>query len=103
MRYPIEVARKRRTSDSTWSADVTAHSSALDLDEGVFTWTDPTKVAGSLKRSAEVSTRRKGTPFQSAMLMLNLYINRAGTNLSDEQRRILERAKQELRKAFGLA
>jgi hypothetical protein len=33
--------------------------------------------------------------------MLNFYINRAGRNLSRERRQILERAKDELRKAFG--
>jgi Protein of unknown function (DUF3175) len=33
--------------------------------------------------------------------MLNFYINRAGKGLSPSQRRVLERAKGELRKAFG--
>jgi hypothetical protein len=33
--------------------------------------------------------------------MLNFYINRAGTSLSDRQKKVLERAKPELRKAFG--
>ena len=91
----------RETHAHEWSAGVTARSDALDLDEGVFTWTDPEKIARSLKRSAEVSTRGKGTPFQSAMSMLTFYINRAGTNLSAEQRRTLQRAKDELREAFG--
>jgi hypothetical protein len=53
------------------------------------------------KRSAEHSKRRKGTPLQSAMSMLNFYINRAGKQLSPGRRRVLERAKPELRKAFG--
>ena len=35
------------------------------------------------------------------MSMLNLYINRAGKNLTPTRRRTLERAKGELRKAFG--
>ncbi|MCF4122420.1 DUF3175 domain-containing protein [Antribacter sp. KLBMP9083] len=84
-----------------WSQDVTEHSDALDLEEGVFTWDDPVRVAASLKHSAEVSTRRKGTPYQSAMSMLTFYINRAGDHLDDEQRDVLERAKTELRRAFG--
>lgn len=84
-----------------WSQDVTEHSDALDLEEGVFTWDDPVRVAASLKHSAEVSTRRKGTPYQSAMSMLTFYINRAGEHLDDEQRDVLERAKTELRRAFG--
>ncbi len=84
-----------------WSGEVTRTSNALDLDPAVFTWKDPRRIAASLKRSAERSTRRKGTPFQSAMSMLNFYINRAGRNLPLERRQVLERAKQELRKQFG--
>lgn len=81
-----------------WSDDVTKHSVALDLEEGVFTWADPKKIAASLKRSAENSLRRKAEPFQSAMSMLNFYINRAGKNLKPERKRILDQAKVELRK-----
>jgi hypothetical protein len=84
-----------------WSAYVTKHSFALDLEPGVFTWDDPKRIAASLKRSALASTRRKGTPFQSAMSMLNFYINRAGKNLPSRRRKILERAKVELRALFG--
>ena len=84
-----------------WSGEVTKHSIALDLEEGVFTWDDPKKIAASLKRSAEESIRRKAAPFQSAMSMLNFYINRAGKNLKPERRKILEQAKMELRKLFG--
>jgi len=67
----------------------------------VFTWRDPKKIAESLRRSAEASSRRKSTPFRSAMSMLVFYINRAGSQLGEEQRRILERAKSELRKLYG--
>lgn len=83
-----------------WSAEVTAHSNALDLTPGVFTWSNPRRIAESLKSSAESSTRRKGTPLQSAMSMLNLYINRAGRNLTDSRRRVLNQAKTELRDLF---
>ncbi|OGH47907.1 MAG: hypothetical protein A3A51_00185 [Candidatus Levybacteria bacterium RIFCSPLOWO2_01_FULL_39_10] len=83
-----------------WSNEVTKHSIALDLEEGVFTWDDPKKIASSLKRSADVSTRRKASPFQSAMSMLNFYINRAGKNLNPRKKKILEEAKIELRKIF---
>ena len=76
-------------------------SDALDLEPGVFTKRSPRAVALSLKRSAEASRRRKAEPFRSAMSMLNFHINRAGKGLSAEQRRVLERAKQELRTAFG--
>lgn len=84
-----------------WSQDVTEHSDALDLEDDVFTWDDPARIAASLKRSAEASGRRKGTPYQSAMSMLTFYLNRAGTNLPAAQRDVLERAKDELRRAFG--
>lgn len=83
-----------------WSNYVTKHSFALDLEQGVFTWSNPRKIALSLKRSALVSERRKGTPFQSAMSMLNFYINRAGKNLKPERKQILEQAKIELRGLF---
>ena len=82
---------------SKWSQDVTEHSDALDLDEDVFKQEDPKAIALSLKRSAEHSHRRKGTPLQSAMSMLTFYINRAGDT---KQRQILEAAKKELRAAF---
>lgn len=84
-----------------WSKDVTEHSSALDLEEGVFTFDDPKRIALSLKNSAEASARRKAAPYQSAMSMLNFYINRAGKNLDPERKKILEQAKAELRKLFG--
>jgi len=84
-----------------WSDKVTKSSNALDLEQGVFTWKDPKRIARSLKRSAETSQRRKAKPFQSAMSMLNFYINRAGKNLSTKQKRILEQAKIELRKIFN--
>lgn len=83
-----------------WSAGVTKTSNALDLEAGVFTNTDPKKIAASLKRSAEHSPRLKAHPFQSAMSMLNFYINRAGTNLPARRKAILEKAKVELRKLF---
>ncbi|MBI2031546.1 MAG: DUF3175 domain-containing protein [Candidatus Levybacteria bacterium] len=83
-----------------WSGEVTKTSIALDLEKGVFTWGNPKKIAQSLKRSAEESTRRKADPFQSAMSMLNFYINRAGKNLKPERRKILNQTKEELRKLF---
>jgi uncharacterized protein DUF3175 len=76
-------------------------SDALDLESGVFTRKSPRAIALSLKRSAEASRRRKSTPFRSAMSMLNFHINRSGKSLSPERRRVLDRAKQELRAAFG--
>jgi hypothetical protein len=84
-----------------WSGKVTRESHALDLEPGVFTWENPNKIARSLKQSAIVSKRRKAGPFQSAMSMLNFYINRAGKHLEEHRRNILESAKEELRKVFN--
>jgi hypothetical protein len=93
-------SKSDQNSDKRWSARVTRESHALQLEEGVFTWKDPRRIARSLKRSAEASTQRKTTPFQSAMSMLNFYINRAGKNLDPIQRQVLEQAKQELRRLY---
>jgi len=91
---------RQSTPDGNWSAQVTHDSNALDLEPGVFTWQDPHRIALSLKRSAEASTRRKAEPFRSAMSMLAFYINRAGRNLDENQLQILERAKDELRALY---
>jgi Protein of unknown function (DUF3175) len=83
-----------------WSAAVTQRSDALDLEDDVSKSNDPDVIARSLKHSAETSRRRKSSPYRSAVSMLTFYINRAGKNLTRSQRRILERAKVSLRKAF---
>jgi hypothetical protein len=93
--------KPRRGAQRRWSADVMRHSDALDLEQGVFKRGSAKSIAASLKRSAEASRRRKGTPYQSAMSMLTFYINRAGRDLPATRKRTLERAKSELRKAFG--
>jgi len=84
-----------------WSQRVTQHSDALDLKQGVFKLTDPRKIAASLKRSAEHSSRRKSGAYRSALSMLTFYINRAGKTLPKAQRDRLQRAKGELKRAFG--
>src|SRR6266480_3962701 len=95
---PAGGAARRR-----WSAEVTRRSDALDLEGGVFKARSARGIAASLKRSAASSKRRKGTPYQSAMSMLTFYINRAGKDLPSSKKRVLIRAKDELRKAFGRA
>ncbi|CDZ80242.1 hypothetical protein BN1013_00749 [Candidatus Rubidus massiliensis] len=83
-----------------WSKKVTETSDALDLEENVFK-KSPEQIAKSLKKSAENSERRKSSPYRSAMSMLTFYINRAGKNLSEQEKDNLEKAKNELRKLFG--
>lgn len=90
-----------KNDSGNWSSNVTKNSNALDLEEGVFTWDNPKRIAQSLMYSAEISERRKTSSFQSAMSMLNFYINRAGKNLPEKRKRILNQAKDELRRLFG--
>jgi hypothetical protein len=89
------------SSAHRWSADVTEHSDALDLEKDVFNARNPKQIARSLKRSARASRRRRSGAFRSAMSMLTFYINRAGKNLTPARRRTLEKAKDELRAVFG--
>jgi hypothetical protein len=97
----MPVKAKHKSNGRKWSGKVTKESNALDLEKDIFKSGDPDKIAKSLKHSAEESHRRKGSPFQSAMSMLNFYENRAGRNLSKRQRAPLEKAKNKLRKLFG--
>lgn len=89
------------TKSERWSQKVTESSNALSLERGVFALEDPREIARSLKQSAEESKRRKSDPYRSAMSMLTFYINRAGKQLTAEQRECLEAAKDELRDLFG--
>jgi len=57
-------------------------------------------MALSLKRSADRSTRRKASPFRSAMSMLTFYQHRAGSKISEERRRAIQQAKEELRRLY---
>jgi hypothetical protein len=90
-----------KQSKKNWSRRVTTTSHALDLEPGVFTLEDPRQIALSLKRSALRSKHRRVDPYRSAMSMLNFYINRAGRKLPLHHRRVLQRAKNELRSVFG--
>jgi Protein of unknown function (DUF3175) len=92
---------KRKASPKRWSQRVTQESDALDLKHGVFTLRDPKRIAASLKRSAEHSSRRKAGAYRSALSMLTFYVNRAGKTLPKTQRERLERAKVELKRQFG--
>jgi hypothetical protein len=98
------AARKKSSTTPSrrkWSAQVSKHSDAMDLEPGVFKLRSARAIAESLKKSAEASHRRKSTPFRSAMSMLNFEVNRAGKGLTDARRRVLEKAKLELRHVFG--
>ncbi|HTH61404.1 MAG TPA: DUF3175 domain-containing protein [Paraburkholderia sp.] len=98
--------RRRRSSSRAapakrWSRAVNERSDAMDIEPDIFKQGNAREIAASLKRSSTASRRRKGTPFQSAMSMLNFHINRAGRNLPKARRNTLQSAKRELRVAFG--
>jgi hypothetical protein len=97
-----ETAKRapKRTAAKKWSGAVSRRSDALDLEQSIFKSASPARIAHSLKKSAESSRRRKAGPYQSAMSMLNFYVNRGGSNLSAARKRVLQQAKVELRKAF---
>jgi hypothetical protein len=96
------MAKKNAASGKKyWSARVTQTSDALDIPGGTFAKDDPKAIAHELERDAETSTRRKSSPYRSAMSMLTFYINRAGKNLPAARKKILEDAKQVLREEFG--
>lgn len=90
----------KKTKQTRWVKTVQESSSAIDLPEGLFKLSAE-EIAKALKKAVMKSTKTKGSKFQSAMSMLNYYINRAGKNLSDKDKARLEKAKTELRKAFG--
>ncbi len=96
-----QTSSGRRPKTRKWSQRVTEQSDALDLEGGVFTLRSPGRIAASLKRSAERSTRRKADSYRSALSMLTFYINRAGKNLPASRKKTLNKAKDELRKQFG--
>ena len=89
----------KNKKSTMWVRRVQETSNAMDLEGGVFT-RSPKEIAKSLKKSVMESNRTKGTKFQSAMSMLNFYINRAGKNLTAQDKERLQAAKVELRKVF---
>lgn len=91
----------KASGSKRWSHHVMETSDAMDLQRDIFKEGNAQEIADSLKKSSTRSNRRKGTPFQSAMSMLNFYINRAGHNLPKSRRTILDNAKKRLREAFG--
>lgn len=91
---------RRKRGGRKWSARVTRESDALDLKRRVFAQKSPKKIAASLKRSAEHSKRRKSSPFRSVISMLTFYINRAGKSLTTLRKKVLNEAKDELRRQF---
>jgi hypothetical protein len=102
-RHAQAHAAHRAKSPKKWSHHVMETSDAMDIEHDVFKTGSAESIAQSLKRSSTKSRRRKGTPFQSAMSMLNFYINRAGRNLPKARRDTMQQAKRKLREAFGRA
>ena len=100
-RAPSAAKKSGRASTRRWSQHVTDTSDSLNLEDGVFRKSSARAIAASLKRSADRSRRRKTDSFRSAMSMLTFYVNRAGRTLSAERRRVLQAAKDALRRMYG--
>lgn len=94
-------SKSAQKTSRRWSKHVNESSDAMDIESGIFKSGDADAIARSLKASSLHSRRRKGTPLQSAMSMLNFYINRAGRNLPKSRRDALQKAKGKLRESFG--
>ena len=94
-------AMAKRTQRRWSGGRETRESHALSLDPRVSAKRTPRGIAVSLKRSADGSRARKSSRFRSAMSMLNLYINRAGSRLSAKPCEVLECAKDGVRALYG--
>ncbi len=81
-----------------WSAHVISDS--LKVPPGTFVSKDPRRIARAVKAAAERGPHRRERPYASAMSYLCFYLNRGGRNLPAARRRIVERAKTELRALF---
>lgn len=82
-----------------WSARVVSDS--LKVPAGTFTSGDSRAIAIAVKTAAEASQHRRAPPYASAMSYLCFYLNRGGRNLPRARRRVVERAKTELRALFA--
>ena len=91
--------KKKQAAEPQWP--VLDGTRALDYEPGLLQKKNARTIARELKRAAEASERRKGTPLQAAMGVLNFRLTRAGKSLAPEQREVLQRAKEELRKLFA--
>lgn len=105
--FPVCLIKKvKGDSMAKWSKDVQETSAAQYLPEGLFK-KSPKDIAEGLKKAVKERYEKQdldpSDEYKSAMSMLDFYINRAGKNLSDEDRKRLEKAKSELKNLFGRA
>lgn len=91
-----------------WSQQVTdgETTAAEFLPKGLFD-KSAEEIAQGIKKAVEERYEEEGLEssgeYRSAMSMLDFYINRAGKNLSEQDRKRLEHAKSQLQKLFGRA
>jgi hypothetical protein len=88
-------------SKRKWVARVQSRSDAMDLEPGVFKKESPKEMARSVLRSVRKSKRKKGTTLSSGISMMTYYSNRAGSKLSPNRKRTIQKAKSEYRKLAG--
>lgn len=78
---------------------MTKESDALDLEKDVFTKNDASEIARSPKASAEQSDRRKTN--QVCDVDAGVLYQPRRRDPADQPQKVLEDAKEELRKEFG--
>lgn len=79
-------------NEKYWSAQVTKKAE-WEPPKDLFAKGSASKIASTLKKASE--------SLKQAMSRLNFYINRAGEDLSDDRAKVLDSAKNKLRKLFG--
>ena len=88
----------KRSGKRKWVARVQSSSDAMDLEPGVFKKKSPKGMAKSIRRSVERSHRKKGSTLSSGISMMTYYVNRGGKKLSPQQKKTINKAKDEYRK-----
>ena len=91
----------KRSGKRKWVARVQSSSDAMDLEPGVFKKKSPKGMAKSIRRSVERSHRKKGSTLSSGISMMTYYVNRGGKKLSPQQKKAINKAKDEYRKLVG--
>lgn len=91
-----------------WSREVTNNETTGSefLPKGLFD-KSAEEIAEEIKKAVHLRYKEEGLEssgeYRSAMSMLDFYINRAGKNLTEQDRKRLELAKSQLQKMFSKA
>jgi len=87
-------------SPRQWLAEVANNEFLVDAEECIINYGSAVEIAESVKRFAMRNKNGNANEFQSAMSMLNFYINRVEKNLINNRKEVLENAKENLKQFF---